>query len=92
MQDHQVKNKYEKPKLTLKSNWKTIFFANSGGFSSKRVFGALGMLICLGLLIASFVMERPIPDFAELVYITSASLLGLDNVTDIFKKNVNKSN
>ena len=75
-----------------KFNWKTIFQAHSGGFSSKRVFGALGMLICLGLLVASFVIERPIPDFAELVYVTSASLLGLDNVTDIFKKNVNVSN
>ena len=75
-----------------KFNWKTIFQAHSGGFSSKRIFGALGMVICLGLLIASFIMERPIPDFAELVYVTSASLLGLDNVTDIFKKNVNKSN
>ena len=75
-----------------KFNWKTIFQAHSGGFSSKRVFGALGMLICLGILIAAFIMERSIPDFAELVYVTSASLLGLDNVTDIFKKNVNKSN
>ena len=76
----------------LKINWKTIFQANSGGFSSKRVFGALGMLICLGLLIAGFITEKPIPDFAELIYVTSASLLGLDNVTDIFKKTVNKSN
>ena len=75
-----------------KFNWRTIFQANSGGFSSKRVFGALGMLICLGILVAAVIMERPIPDFAELVYVTSASLLGLDNVTDIFKKNVNKSN
>jgi hypothetical protein len=48
------------------------------------------MFICLILLILSFVLEKPIPDFAELVYITSASLLGLDNVTDIFKKTVNK--
>ena len=75
-----------------KISWKTIFQAHSGGFSSKRVFGALGMTICLGLLIASFVMTRPIPDFAELVYVTSASLLGLDNVTDIFKKSINSSN
>ena len=74
-----------------KFSWKTIFQAHSGGFSSKRVFGALGMIICLGLLIASFVMERPIPDFAELVYITSASLLGLDNVTDIFKKSLTEN-
>ena len=75
-----------------KFNWKSIFQAHSGGFSSKRVFGALGMVICLGLLIAAFIMNRPVPDFAELVYITSASLLGLDNVTDIFKKSINISN
>jgi hypothetical protein len=50
------------------------------------------MLICLGILIAGFITEKPIPDFAELIYVTSASLLGLDNVTDIFKKTVNKSN
>ena len=73
-------------------SWKTIFQANSGGFSSKRVFGALGMFICLILLVAAFILEKPVPDFAELIYITSASLLGLDNVTDIFKKTVNKSN
>lgn len=75
-----------------KISWKSIFQAHSGGFSSKRVFGALGMLICLGILIAGFITEKPIPDFAELIYVTSASLLGLDNVTDIFKKTVNKSN
>ena len=75
-----------------KISWKSIFQAHSGGFSSKRVFGALGMLICLGLLIAGFITEKPIPDFAELIYVTSASLLGLDNVTDIFKKTINKSN
>ena len=78
--------------MSTKISWKSIFQAHSGGFSSKRVFGALGMLICLGLLIAGFITEKPIPDFAELIYVTSASLLGLDNVTDIFKKNVNKSN
>ena len=78
--------------MSTKISWKSIFQAHSGGFSSKRVFGALGMLTCLGLLIAGFITEKPIPDFAELVYITSASLLGLDNVTDIFKKTVNKSN
>lgn len=72
--------------------WKTIFQANSGGFSSKRVFGAIGMLICLVLLTAAFIMDKEVPDFAELVYITSASLLGLDNVTGIFTKSVNKSN
>ena len=78
--------------MSTKISWKSIFQAHSGGFSSKRVFGSLGMLVCLGLLIAGFITEKPIPDFAELIYVTSASLLGLDNVTDIFKKTVNKSN
>ena len=73
-------------------SWKTIFQANSGGFSSKRVFGALGMMICLLLLIAAFITEKPLPDFTEIVYITSASLLGLDNVTGIFSKTINQSN
>jgi hypothetical protein len=50
------------------------------------------MLICLILLVAAFILDKEVPDFAELVYITSASLMGLDNVTDIFKKTVNKSN
>jgi len=50
------------------------------------------MMICLGLLVAGFIMDKPVPDFAELVYVTSASLMGLDNVTDIFKKSVNISN
>jgi hypothetical protein len=56
------------------------------------VFGALGMLSCLFILIAAFITEKPVPDFAELVYVTSASLLGLDNVTDIFKKTIEKTN
>ena len=78
--------------MNTKISWKSIFQAHSGVFSSKRVFGALGMLICLGLLIAGFITEKPIPDFAELIYVTSASLLGLDNVTDIFKKTIEKTN
>ena len=75
-----------------KFNWRTIFQAHSGGFSSKRIFGALGLTTCLCILIASFITGKNIPDFAELVYVTSASLMGLDNVTDIFKKNINISN
>ena len=73
-------------------SWKTIFQAHSGGFSSKRIFGALGMFTCLVILIVAFITEKPVPDFAELIYVTSASLLGLDNVTDIFKKTIEKTN
>ena len=86
MQDHQVKNKYEKPKLILKSNWKTIFFANSGGFSSKRVCGVVGWLCCLIILGVSFIYDKQVNEFADYVLITSASLLGVDSLTGIFTK------
>ena len=85
-----MQNHYSKSRD--KFSWRTTFQAHSGGFSSKRIFGALGMTVCLILLIAGFILNKEIPDFAELVYVTSASLMGLDNVTDIFKKNVNISN
>jgi hypothetical protein len=50
------------------------------------------MFICLIILVAAFITEKHVPDFAELIYVTSASLLGLDNVTDIFKKTIEKTN
>ena len=69
---------------------KTIFLANSGGFSSKRIAGLLGWLVALGLLIASFIFQKQIDDFADMVLIMSASLLGLDTFKGIFSKSVNK--
>ena len=73
-------------------SWKTIFQANSGGFSSKRIFGGIGILICFVIFIVSFITEKPIPEFGDLIFVTSASLLGLDSVTGIFNKSVNKNN
>lgn len=71
-------------------NWKTIFLAHSNGFSSKRLIGVLGALICFGLLITAFFMEKEVPDFADMVLITSTSLLGVDAFRGIFSKNTNK--
>jgi hypothetical protein len=42
-------------------DWHTIFLKNSGGLSSKRICGVLGWLICIGLLVSGFVMEREVP-------------------------------
>jgi len=72
-------------------NWKTIFQKNSGGLSSKRICGVLGWLVCLGILLFSFILEREVPGYGELIAITSASLLGLDSVTSIWQKNVNSN-
>lgn len=65
---------------------RTIFLANSGGLSSKRIIGVLGFAICVGLLIAGFIVEKEIPEFADMVIITSSSLLGLDSFRGLFTR------
>ena len=67
-------------------NWKTIFVANSGGLSSKRVCGVLGWMVCLALLIISYIQQQEVNEFADYVLITSASLLGVDSLAGIFTK------
>lgn len=70
-------------------DWRTIFVKNSGGISSKRVMGILGWLVVLIILIFGFILDKNIPEFAEMIAITSASLLGIDCVTSIWSKSVN---
>lgn len=69
-----------------KISWKTIFLANSGGISSKRVAGLLGWLVCLVLFILGFWFEKEVPEFGDYVIITSTSLLGVDSLAGIFTK------
>jgi hypothetical protein len=40
----------------------------------------------MGLLIAGFILEKPVNEFADYVLITSASLLGVDSLAGIFSK------
>ena len=72
-------------------NWKTIFQKNSGGFSSKRICGVIGWMICLIVLLFAFILGKEVPGYGELIAITSASLLGLDSVTGIWQKNINSN-
>ena len=74
-----------------KFDWRTIFVKNSGGISSKRVMGILGWTVVLIILIFGFILDKNIPEFAEMIAITSASLLGIDCVTSIWSKSVNQS-
>jgi len=72
------------PKKCLKS----IFFARSGGFSSKRVCGVFGFFVSLGLVIAAFIFDKEVPEFADMIIITSSSLIGVDAFRGIFSKNI----
>lgn len=80
----------ESKSINKNFDWRTIFLKNSGGISSKRVCGILGWLCCLSLLTFGFFMEKEIPGYAELIAVTSASLLGIDSVTSIWQKTINK--
>lgn len=79
------KPKRRRPK-DPKSDWKTIFIAHGGGFSSKRIVGVIGAFICFGMLIAAFIMEKEVPQFADMVIVTSTSLLGVDAFRGVFSK------
>ena len=81
---------YGKPKKYDKFNWRTIFQKNSGGFSSKRICGLIGWFLCLGILLTGFIFDMNIPQYGELIAITSASLLGIDSVTGIWQKQINQ--
>ena len=72
-----------------KYNWRTIFFANSGGFSSKRVLGVLGYITCIIILIIAFALEKDVPQFADMILIASTSLVGVDAFKNIFTKSSN---
>lgn len=73
-------------KISPKAALKTIFFANSGGFSSKRVCGVISFFILLGVFIAAFITGKPIPEFANMILVASTSLLGIDSLKNIFSK------
>lgn len=62
------------------------------GVSSKRVAGFLGWIVCLAITIWSTVYAIPTPDIVEMLFICSTSLLGIDSITGIWKKNINKNN
>lgn len=58
--------------------------------SSKRVAGFMGWIICLCVTIYGTIFSIPSPDIIEMLFICSTSLLGIDSITNIWKKNINK--
>ena len=73
-----------------KVSFLSIFQANSGGISSKRVAGLLGWISCLVIFFWAFIVSKEVPEFGDLVVIMSSSLLGIESVTQVFQKRINK--
>lgn len=63
-----------------KCNWTTLFQQNSGGISSKRVLSVIIILSCVGVFIASFITEKPIPEFGEMLLFCAVSLYGVEKI------------
>jgi len=78
-------------KVTKMPNWYTIFQKSSGGLSSKRILSVLGILTCIIIFIAAFILEKDVPEFGETLLICMISLYGIDKVPSFWTKSINKS-
>lgn len=70
----------------MKKFLKEVLSARSGQGSSKRICGCLGWLVILGIYIYCTVTQSPSPDFTDFLIGAIVALLGVDSVTNIFKK------
>ena len=71
---------------------RTIFQANSGDLSSKRVCGVFGFGVVLLIAITCTILDTEAPDIASDIIYASVALLGVDSVTNIWKTNGKKEN
>lgn len=69
----------------MKQFIKSIFLAQKGSISSKRVCGVVGWIICLLICIYCTVKVIQAPVLADSILIGSATLMGVDSVTGIWK-------
>ena len=63
-------------------------FQSRSGVSSKRVCGFLGWLVCLFICVWCTIYVIAAPQIVEILFICSTSLLGIDSVTGIWKKEI----
>ena len=69
----------------MKQFIESIFLAQKGSISSKRVCGVIGWIICLLICIYCTVKVIQAPVLADSILIGSATLMGVDSVTGIWK-------
>lgn len=72
--------------MTTKQFLKSIFLNQPNSISSKRICGVLGWLLCLGVLGYCTYNEIQAPVMIDTIIISSTALLGVDSITNIWKK------
>lgn len=55
--------------------------------SSKRIFGAFGFILSACILVGCTIAKCQAPDMVESFMISSVCLLGVDSITNIWRKN-----
>jgi hypothetical protein len=58
--------------------------------SSKRFCGFIGWILCLAICGWCVLTKQEAPEIIDMLFICSTSLLGIDSITSIWKKSVNK--
>lgn len=72
--------------MTTKQFLKSIFLNQPGSISSKRICGVLGWLLCLEVLGYCTYNEIQAPVMVDSIVIASTTLLGVDSITNIWKR------
>lgn len=62
------------------------------GTSSKRFAGLTGWFTCLAICMYCTCKNIQAPDITDFLFVCSTTLLGVDSVTGIWKKNINIEN
>lgn len=70
--------------------WFAKMLSSNSPVSSKRFCGLIGWIFCIVLAIYCTLYDQQAPDVVDMLFICSTSLLGIDSITTIWKKNVNK--
>lgn len=65
---------------------KEVLSSHTGMLSCKRICGLLGWIVCLIVALYGTIQQVQIPMFLDTILITSAALLGLENITNIWKQ------
>ena len=65
--------------------------SDESSVSSKRFCGFLGWVLCLTICGWCTWTKQEAPEIIEILFICSTSLLGIDSITRIWTKNINKN-
>lgn len=70
----------------MKEFLKEVLSARSGQASSKRICGVIGFLVVIGIYIYCAITGKPAPEVTDFLIGAIVTLLGVDSVTNAFKK------